>query len=202
MERLPLVSTEPDRPSLTAGRQWIFGYGSLAHIENLRSFHTRHRVALGTHGYSELVGFERTWTVAMDNSRTLPRYKYYLDATTGGRPEVFVAFANIEKGEGSVSGIVFEVDLAMLEVLDSRERNYRRADVTAQLSATVEGTVWTYVGSPDAKERFQQGLRKEALVIDKAYAHAIESAFARAGLPYASTLPQYVPVVELIRVDT
>jgi len=209
MARLPLVSTRRRRHSLAAapstagpGRQWIFGYGSLADIENLRGFHARHRGALGAYGYSELAGFARTWTVAMDNSRTLPGYKHYLDATTGARPEVFVAFANIETGEGGVSGILFEVDDRMLGVFDSRERNYRRADVTARFSEPIEGTVWTYVGSPEANARFRHGLEKNALVADKVYVDAIEAAYARAGLPYTSTLPQHIPLVELVRVDT
>jgi len=139
----------------------------------------------------------------MDNSKTLAGYKYYLDPTTGARPEVFVAFANIEKHhEQRVSGILFETDAAMLEVLDSRERNYRRADVSAHISIAVEGTVWSYIGSAQASARYHHGLRNNALVVDKAYVQGIESAFARAGLPYAAALPPNVPLVQLTRVDT
>ncbi len=90
----------------------------------------------------------------------------------------------------------------MLEVLDSRERNYRRADVTVHVSAPADGTVWTYVGSPEAKARFHHGLHRRALVIDKGYAHSIETAFARAGLPYEAALPAGVPLMELTRVET
>jgi hypothetical protein len=90
----------------------------------------------------------------------------------------------------------------MLGVLDSRERNYWRTDVTAHFSEPIEGTAWTYVGRPEANARFRCGLEKNALVVDKAYAEGIEAAYARAGLPYAPTLPQHIPLVELIRVDT
>ncbi len=199
MPRPPLASTQPDWASLTAdpGRQWIFGYGSLAHVESLKGLFARHRRALGTHGYGALVGFQHTWSVAMDNSATLPRYKYYLDAKTGARPDVFVAFANIETGEDRVSGILFQADDGMLEVLDARERNYLRTDVTAHLCEPVAGPVWTYVGSPEANARFHHGLKTDALVIDKAYAQAIQSAFAHAGLPYTAPLPRNVPLVEL-----
>jgi cation transport regulator ChaC len=205
MARLSPASSEPARPSLTAspGRHWIFGYGSLAHIENLTGFLARHRLQLGAYSCGELAGFQRTWTVAMDNSQTLPRYKYYLDAATGVRPEVFVAFANIEMHHTQrVAGILFEVDQPALKIFDARERNYRRTDVTAHLSVTVEGTVWTYLGIPEASARFHHGLGNKALVIDKAYAQSIESAYTRAGLAYAPALPQHVPVIELTRVDT
>jgi len=139
----------------------------------------------------------------MDNSQTLPGYKYYLDPITGARPQVFVAFANIEpQREGSIAGIVFEVDGATLELFDSRERNYQRVDVTAHLANPVEGTVWTYIGHRQASDRFQRGLRNNALVIDKTYAQGIWSAFAHAGLPYEAALPRHVPLVELTRIDT
>lgn len=185
------------------GRQWIFGYGSLVDVEHLSSYLAEHGFKLGNYEHRNLPGFKRIWNVAMDNKRTLPRYKYYLDPKTKTRPDVFVTFANIEKQDnGCVPGILFEVDDEMLKVFDSRELNYWRTDVTAHFSEPVDGTVWTYIGSPEANARFQQGLRERALVIDMTYAQRIETAFTRAGLSYAAELPRDVPLVELTKVDT
>jgi cation transport regulator ChaC len=181
----------------------VFGYGSLAHVENLSAFLARHRAEFDAHSHAELIGFQRTWTVAMDNSETLAGYKYYVDTATGARPEVFVAFANIESRQGArVAGILFEVTHATLEILDARERNYKRTDVTAHVSLAVEGTVWTYLGSSEATARFHLGRKKNALVIDEAYARSIETAYARAGLPYDAGLPAHIRRMALKRVDT
>ncbi len=139
----------------------------------------------------------------MDNRQTLPRYKYYLDTATGARPQVFVAFANLEaQADARVWGLLFEVDTATLAILDTYERNYRRADVTAQLSVPVDGTAWIYIASPEGSARFHCGRRERSLIIDKGYAQTIERAFAAAGLPYAAALPDDVPLVDLTRVDT
>src|SRR5687767_9643026 len=79
----------------------VFGYGSLL------------EAAGGTP--RRLSGHRRRFGVAMDNRRTIPGYKYYLDAATGERPAVFVAFLDIVEDPGSaVEGISFEVDPATL----------------------------------------------------------------------------------------
>jgi len=205
MPRSAPVSIAPDGPSLTAapGRHWVFGYGSLAHPEHLAGFLTRHRLQLGAHAHAELAGFRRTWTVAMDNSQTLTGYKYYLDATTGARPDIFVAFANIERHpQARVSGLLFEACAETLALLDTRERNYERTDVTAHVSAVVEGTVWTYLGNAEATARYAHALKKNALVIDTAYEERIETAYAHAGLPYEAALPPHIRRMALTRVDT
>lgn len=190
------------RAATSLSRQWIFGYGSLAHAASLARFLARFGLELGAHRYEMLTSYRRAWSVAMDNSETLPGYKYYLDAATGERPPVFVAFANIEPAAGaSVSGLMFEADQRMLDVFDARERNYHRTDVTLQMGAHVEGTVWSYIGSREAQERYRRGQARKALVIDKAYAQSIASAFAQARLPYAPAHPADVPLVELKRVD-
>ena len=51
------------------------------------------------------------WGVAMDNRRTIPGYKFYVDPETGARPEIYVAFVCIWREPGaSVEGVLFEVD--------------------------------------------------------------------------------------------
>jgi len=142
----------------------------------------------------------------MNNALTLPGYKYYRDAATGDRPNIYVAFVNIERHDEEtqtgVAGILFEVDASALAVLDARERNYRREDVTPHLSVAIEGTVWSYVGRPEARARYHHGRRTSSLVIAKTYMESVESAFARAGLPYTHDLPDDIPVVALDRIET
>jgi cation transport regulator ChaC len=71
-----------------------------------------------------LAGHRRRFGVAMDNRRTLPGYKYFLDAATGARPAVFVAFLDVvEDPAASVQGVAFPVTAAGLAGGDDRERN-------------------------------------------------------------------------------
>ena len=71
-----------------------------------------------------LRGQRRGWGVAMDNRRTLPGYRYFLDPATGERPAVYVAFLDIRPDAGArVDGVVFP----------ARPRRARRA--RAQLRA-------------------------------------------------------------------
>src|SRR3954452_9313466 len=76
--------------------QFVFGYGSLVE-------------ALDAGGRAaHLDGYRRRWQVAMDNSRDLPGYKYYVDPRTGERPRVFVAFLDLAPDpRARVNGVLF-----------------------------------------------------------------------------------------------
>lgn len=190
------------RAATSLSRQWVFGYGSLVHVTNLARFVAGHGLKLGAYRYEQLTGFRRSWSVAMDNAHKIAGYKCYVDAATDERPEVFIGFANIEPEiEARIHGLLFEADARALEVLDQRERNYRRTDVTQHVSAEVDGTVWTYVGHPDANARYHHALRTDALVLDQAYVEDIAAAFAHAGLPYEPRLPPSARIMRLKRVD-
>ena len=122
--------------------EYVFGYGSLVRSP-------------GGH-VAELLGHERRWGVAMDNTRDVKGYKYYL-APDGSRPPVFVAFLDVAAAAGaSVHGVCTPVDSERLARLDARERNYERVDVTAQIGAA-RGRTWAYVGSAAGRERFARG---------------------------------------------
>ena len=71
---------------------FVFGYGSLV----------RRPGGIPCH----LLGHRRAWNVAMDNRRTIPGYKYYVDPETGERPPVRVTFLNLyPAAEGQVNGV-------------------------------------------------------------------------------------------------
>jgi hypothetical protein len=124
----------------------VFAYGSL--VRDLAGGEQLVRRA------AHLRDHRRAWNVAMDNSLTLPGYKYYLDAEDRSRPEVFVTFLNLLPAPGHrVNGMLVPVDAAELVELDRRERNYERREVTASIEPVAEGRVWSYFGKPDACRR-------------------------------------------------
>jgi gamma-glutamylcyclotransferase (GGCT)/AIG2-like uncharacterized protein YtfP len=131
----------------------------------------------------------RGWGVAMDNRRTIPGYKFYVDPETGERPAVFVTFVCIWPEPGaSVEGVVFEVDDDGLAALDRRERNYDRRDVSAHVDG--DGPVWAYLASDAGRERFAAGRAAGTAVVSEEYL---------ARVPDAEPPP--LPVLPLLRRD-
>jgi hypothetical protein len=133
----------------------VFGYGSLA-AEHLRCPVVRLR------------GWRRVWGVAMDNSVDVPGYKSYRLRADGSRPAVFVAFVDIELDPaGCVTGVCMPAsDLA---VLDERERNYDRIDVTAHVEGAPTGRIWAYRGSDAGRARLRDGLAAGRAVVSRDY---------------------------------
>jgi cation transport regulator ChaC len=161
---------------------FVFAYGSLLHG--------------GTGDPCRLRDHGRRWGVAMDNRRTIPGYKYFLDAATGARPEVHVAFLDVVAEPGaSTCGVVIPVDDAGLAALDARERNYRRVDVRAHVSADPGGPVWAYLGLDAARKRYADAVRAGTAVVSRAYVDGVRAGFEAAGLDFdADTEPLAVPV--------
>jgi len=182
----------------TSGEQdYVFGYGSL--------LNPRSRAAEGS--ACGLMGFRRTWDVAMDNTRTIPGYKYYLDAVSGDRPAVFVTFLNLRPSPGEVvSGVAFPVDSDRLAALDRRERNYTRIDMTDNVASGPTGRIWTYLGSQEGRERFERGVERGTAVVSEEYYAGVRQSFEGGGDAAVddferTTDTPAVPMRELIRVD-
>src|SRR3954451_14302807 len=121
---------------------FVFGYGSLVE-------------ALGAGGRAaRLHGYRRAWQVAMDNTKDLPGYKYYVDAQTKERPAIYVAFLDLAHDQDeTVEGVVVAVTEERLTQLDARERNYRRTEV--EVDPPTGGTTYAYIGTDDARARFE-----------------------------------------------
>ena len=165
---------------------FVFGYGSL--LDGATGVPCR------------LAGWRRRFGVAMDNRRTIPGYKYFLDARTGARPEVCVAFLDVVPEPGaSVQGIAAEVDAARLAALDDRERNYARVDVSAALDLELGGPVWAYAGLPESRERYAAAKAAGRAVVARAYVDDVRAGLAAHGLAL-DTVPE-VPVMDLERID-
>jgi cation transport regulator ChaC len=170
----------------------VFAYGSLVH--------PRARPC-------RLRGHRRRWAVAMDNTRTIPGYKVYVDAR-GERPPVFVTFLDVAPADGhaAVNGALFPVAPEALTLLDHRERNYERREVTELVDADVGGPVFAYVGRAEARERYARGAADGTAVVSRAYHDRVRADFAAFG-PGAldefdrTTEPPTVPLVELTRIE-
>jgi hypothetical protein len=78
--------------------------------------------------------------------------------------------------------------------------------VTDGLAGAVGGTVWAYVGTDEARERFASGLRASRVVIQADYYERVRRAFAGGGPDGLAeferlTAPPACPIVALRRVD-
>jgi cation transport regulator ChaC len=179
--------------------QYVFAYGSL-----LRDLSGSLGEGMTPCGLRE---HRRVWNVAMDNTLSLPGYKYYLSAGDCSRPAVFVTFLNIAPADGRhVSGVLFAVGAEELEALDRRERNYDRREVTSSIEQPPPGRVWAYFGKPQAERRFALAAQQRRAVIDKTYLEKVRSGFgliAADGLDEfdATTDPHDCPVLDLRRID-
>jgi hypothetical protein len=163
------------RPSVAYAPRvnWLFAYGSLLGT-------VLPEVPDGVVACS-LVGWQRTWGVAMDNSVHLPAYKHYL-LPDGTRPAVMVAFLDVTRAPNArTNGLVVPVQPAELPGLDARERNYERVAVTGELDRDLEGCVWTYRGLAAARERAERGKAEQRLFVARAYRDGVLEAFARLG---------------------
>ncbi len=159
-----------------APAQFVFGYGSLARElvhRPTREFDRRGFVA-------DLPGHTRAWGVAMDNSRDIPGYKYYV-AADGTRPRVFVAFLDVAPGAGSVNGVCVPVDDERLARLDARERNYVRVEVSSSVAGAPGARIWAYAGSAEGRARLAQARALRAAVIDAGYLARVRAAFRSLG---------------------
>jgi hypothetical protein len=127
----------------------------------------------------------------MDNSQTIPGYKYYVDASTGERPAVFVAFVDIRPAESdAANGTLFPVTVEELAALDHRERNYERVEVTESIDPRPDGRVWTYLGREAGRERCERGLAEGTLVVSSEYMRLV-----------VEPPDPPCPVLELTRID-
>jgi len=179
--------------------EYVFAYGSLVRALADGEEPARHVAHLRDH--------RRAWNVAMDNSVSLPGYKYYLDAEGSSRPEVFVTFLNLVPAPGHrVNGMLVPVGAEELVELDRRERNYSRREVTTSIEQADGARVWSYFGKPEASQRFAAGLHAARAVIDEAYLERVRAGFeALSDDALAeferSTDPHGCQTLKLLRVD-
>jgi hypothetical protein len=186
------------------GHEFVFGYGSLAAAPDGTAVSRR----LRPEGFvCDLRGHRRQWGVAMDNRRDLPGYKHYTDLR-GERPPVFVCYLDVVDDAppwATVNGLCLPVDARRLALLDGRERNYERRDVSAAVDAG-GARVWTYVGRREARMRMRWAVGARRAIIHAGYLDAVAAGFQVLGpseyeAAAASLSPGALPVVALVRHD-
>ena len=114
-----------------------------------------------------------------------PRRRARLQALPAARrrqpARVFVAFLDLfDDPAASTHGVCVAVDDAQLPVIDQRERNYDRIDVTDRVTP-VRGTVWAYVGSAAGRRRLRRAREAQAAVVSRDYLERTRAAFAALG---------------------
>ena len=171
----------------------VFGYASL--------------VSDGAPGHvARMRDVRRGWGVATDNTLGIPGYKMYLRRTDGSRPAVFVAFLDLIAAPGdSVNGVLRPVSADELELLDARERNYDRTDVTAAIDSA-PGRVWAYLGSTAGRERLRRARQEGLAVVSRDYERKVHEGFRALGQSeyeafLASSELDGLPIWDLERVD-
>ena len=148
----------------------------------------------------------RTWGVATDNSQGIPGYKMYLRRSDGSRPAVFVAFLDLLPAPGSsVNGVLRPVGKGELDLLDRRERNYDRVEVTASIESA-PGRVWAYRGSSEGRERLRRAKQDGIAVVSRDYERKVHEGFRALGRSeyqafLATSELDGLPVWDLERVD-
>jgi len=172
----------------------VFGYASLVLEHGSR----------GT--VARLPGYRRVWGVATDNLRAIPGYKMYLSRSDGSRPAVYVTFLDIEPDPTCVvSGVVRRVSSTELDLLDLRERNYDRVDVSGLIEG-FEGRVWTYRGSTEGRERLRRGRAEGRAVVSRDYLEKVRAGFTALGTEHERDFAESsslgdLPVLDLERLD-
>ena len=153
--------------------EYVFGYASLV---SLRAVYSREGGETPQPG--RLHGFRRRWGVAMNNWEGEEGGKHFLDAHTGERPRIRVAYLDLyAQPAGVVNGLALPVDAERLAALDAREVNYERIEVTRAFEPPLLGKVFTYVGLPAARERCREGAADGDVVVSSAYVSAVRHAF-------------------------
>jgi hypothetical protein len=161
-------------PDPRSDRSYVFGYASLVGMrEAFAVGGSEHEPVVG-----RLRGFRRNWGAAMDNWDAANDHKYFVDSGTGERPRLRVAYLDVEPSEGdAVNGLAIPVDAARLLVLDTREVNYARVDVSNAFEPAIPQRVFTYIGTDAARERCRRGAADGNVFVSRDYVVAVGRAF-------------------------
>ncbi len=156
---------------MSAG-DWVFGYGSLVADHRPRPEHPE-----GPR-WARLGGHRRTWDVAMANADPVNDPKHYVEAATGERPDIHVAYLNVRSSpRDDCIGALIPVDESGLAAIDVREVNYRRIEVGAAVEPRPPGRIWLYVGLDAARERFRRGSEAGTAFVAADYVAAVRRGF-------------------------
>lgn len=157
---------------------YVFGYGSLVALREPLSVADVDFAPLP----GSLRGFRRLWGAAMNNWETTAADKHYVDSGSERKPRVRIAFLDVEEATGeAVNGLAIPVDAARLAELDAREVNYTRLDLSAAFEPALEGRVFAYRATPEARARLEAGVAEGDAVVSVDYVELVRRAFSDLG---------------------
>jgi dephospho-CoA kinase len=180
------------------GSAWIFGYGSLVSPTSMAATIGR-TVAPADTAIAHLDGFGRRWNYGSMHLRG----DWQLDGTHV-REGLVVSLGIVRSDAETCNGRIVRVTDDELAMLDWRERDYERTDVS-DLIRREDGeagpVVWTYVPRTSAIERYLHARDLGRAAIRRSYWELVDDAFGALGddhrSRYATTPAPDVPVVEM-----
>ena len=188
-----------------SGDDWVFGFGSLVEVAALADYLGRGRFAADDFQPCRLLEYRRAWNIARDNADDIPGLDHFVHGATGARVDGFIVSVNVRPAPGRwVNGIAFRAAAAEIAILNKRESNYDRIDVTKLIEPAPGGRVWVYRGKVAAEARYAQGVAAGTAMINSAYHTVVYLAFESHGADFladylVSTDPPEVPLRPLRR---
>jgi cation transport regulator ChaC len=182
----------------SAGATWVFGYGSLVSPVSLARTIGRHPVD-GEMFAAVLAGFGRRW-----NYGSLRQRADWHGPHGAVRQGVVVSLGLEALDDERCNGAVVKVTDDELALLDWRESDYERTDVTDQVVAdggVPAGPIVTYVPRPSAIDRYRSARDERRAAIRRSYVDLVDDAFAALGGDHldqyrTGTRPPDVPIVD------
>lgn len=133
------------------GEIYVFGYGSLVSPESVE-LTLGHDVDRARFNYAILAGWRRSWNVASDKGSHPERTFRLADGSEYTGVTVVLGIEE-SRAVAGCNGSVFPVSRQDLSLLDVRERNYERREVSKSVTwagKPDECTVYTYVPTAEA----------------------------------------------------
>lgn len=185
---------------------WVFGYGSLVSPPSIARTLGRGVVPPGHRSIARLHGFGRRW-----NYGSLHLRAHWVHDGRSVASGIVVSLG-LEQAEETCNGVIVRVSEGELGLLDWRERDYARTDVTTSVSAddphwSGRRRVFTYVPRPGAVARYERARDDGRAAVRREYLELVRQAFGDLGhdhlAEYERTTPvPDVPVLDLEVLDT
>lgn len=178
---------------------WIFGYGSLVSPASMATTIGR-TVAPTDVAVAHLDGYGRRWNYGSLHLRG-DWHHDGVEVTQG----LVVSLGLVASDAESCNGVIVRVTAEELAMLDWRERDYERTDVSDMIRLDgdpIGDRVMTYVPRASAVERYEQARDHGRAGIRQSYWELVQGAFGELGDDhlerYAATQAPDIPVVDLV----
>jgi dephospho-CoA kinase len=182
-----------------SGDAWIFGYGSLVSPASMATTIGR-TVAATDVAVAHLDGYGRRWNYGSLHLRG-DWHHGGIEVTQG----LVVSLGLVASESESCNGVIVRVTAEELAMLDWRERDYERSDVSDLIRLDgdpIGERVMTYVPRSSAIERYEHARDLGRAGIRQSYWELVQRAFGELGDDhlerYAATPAPDVPVVDMV----